>query len=74
VLLRPVIEAALFPTLAASVALGRWRSPESAAVLEARCRAPGARPALVGLTSKRVDKVLSKHGLTPADFNGQSGA
>ncbi|HEY3219412.1 MAG TPA: bacillithiol biosynthesis BshC [Gemmatimonadales bacterium] len=77
VLLRPVIEAALFPTVAYLGGPGEMEYlPESAPLFARLGVAPQAPiPRWSGLIIEaRVDKVLSKHGLTPADFNGQPGA
>lgn len=77
VLLRPVIEAALFPTLAYVGGPGEMEYlPESAPLFSSLGVAPQAHvPRWSGLIIEaRIDKVLSKHGLTPADFNGQPGA
>ena len=77
VLLRPVIEAALFPTLAYVGGPGEMDYLQDTAPLFSKLGvAPQARvPRWSGLIIEaRVDKVLSKHGLTPADFNGQPGA
>jgi uncharacterized protein YllA (UPF0747 family) len=77
VLLRPVIEAALFPTLAYVGGPGEMEYlPEAAPVFSALGVAPPAHvPRWSGvIVEVRVEKVLSKHGLTPADFEGQPGA
>jgi uncharacterized protein YllA (UPF0747 family) len=77
VLLRPVIEAALFPTLAYVGGPGEMDYLQDSAPLFSKLGvAPQARvPRWSGLIIEpRVDKVLSKHGLTPADFNGPPGA
>jgi len=77
VLLRPVIEAALFPTLAYVGGPGEMEYlPESAPLFRSLGVAPQAHvPRWSGLIIEaRIDKVLSKHGLTPADFDGTPGA
>jgi len=77
VLLRPVIEAALFPTLAYVGGPGEMEYlPEAAPLFSALGVAPQAHvPRWSGvIVEARVEKVLSKHGLTPADFDGQPGA
>lgn len=77
VLLRPVIEAALFPTLAYVGGPGEMEYlPESAPLFSSLGVTPQAHiPRWSGLIIEaRIDKVLSKHTLTPADFNGQLGA
>ena len=77
VLLRPVIEAALFPTLAYVGGPGEMEYlPEAAPLFSALGVAPQAHvPRWSGvIIEARVDKVLSKHSLTPADFDGQPGA
>ncbi len=76
VLLRPVIEAALFPTLAYVGGPGEMEYlPESAPLFSSLGVAPQAHvPRWSGLIIEaRIDKVLSKHGLTPADFDSQPG-
>lgn len=77
VLLRPVIEAALLPTLAYVGGPGEMEYlPESAplfAALGVTPQAPVPRWSGV-IVEARIDKVLKKHGLTLADFNGQPGA
>jgi uncharacterized protein YllA (UPF0747 family) len=77
VLLRPVIEAALFPTLGYVGGPGEMEYlPESGPLFSSLGVTPQAHvPRWSGLLIEtRVDKVLTKHGLTPADFNGQPGA
>jgi len=77
VLLRPVIEAALFPTLAYVGGPGEMDYLQDSAPLFSKLGvAPQARvPRWSGLIIEaRVDKVLSKHGLAPADFTGPPGA
>jgi uncharacterized protein YllA (UPF0747 family) len=76
VLLRPVIEAALFPTLAYVGGPGEMEYlPEAAPLFEGLGVAPQAHvPRWSGvIIEARVEKVLAKHGLTPADFAGQPG-
>jgi uncharacterized protein YllA (UPF0747 family) len=77
VLLRPVIEAALFPTVAYVGGPGEMEYLQDSASLFAKLGvAPQARvPRWSGLIIEtRVDKVLRKHGLTPADFGDPPGA
>src|SRR5258705_557031 len=77
VLLRPVIEAALFPTLAYVGGPGEMEYlPEAAPLFSSLGVAPQAHvPRWSGvIIEARVDKILSKHGLTLADFDGQPGA
>lgn len=77
VLLRPVIEAALFPTVAYVGGPGEMEYLQESASLFAKFgQTPQARvPRWSGLIIEaRVEKVLVKHGLTPADFDGQAGA
>ena len=76
VLLRPLIEAVLFPTLAYVGGPGEMEYlPESAWLFASLGVSPQAHvPRWSGLIIEaRIDKVLSKHGLTPADFAGQPG-
>jgi len=76
VLLRPVIEAALFPTLAYVGGPGEMEYlPEAAPLFSSLGVAPQAHVARWSglLIEARVDKILSKHGLTPADFDGPPG-
>jgi len=76
VLLRPLIEAALFPTLAYVGGPGEMEYlPESAPLFASLGVAPQAHvPRWSGLIIEaRIDKVLSKQGLTPADFDSQPG-
>ena len=76
VLLRPVIEAALFPTLAYVGGPGEMEYlPEAAPLFSRLGVAPQAHvPRWSGvIIEARVDKILHKHGLTPADFGGQPG-
>lgn len=73
VLLRPAVEAALFPTVAYLGGPGELGYLPDAAPLFARLgvRAPAPVPRWSGLIlESRVDKVLDRHGLTPADFDG----
>ncbi len=77
VLLRPVIEAALFPTLAYVGGPGEMEYlPEAAPLFSALGVAPQAHvPRWSGIIIEaRVEKVLTKHGLTPADFESPPGA
>jgi uncharacterized protein YllA (UPF0747 family) len=77
VLLRPVIEAALFPTVAYVGGPAEMEYlGESAALFSALGVTPQAHvPRWSGvIIEARIDKVLTKHRLTPADFNGQPGA
>jgi uncharacterized protein YllA (UPF0747 family) len=76
VLLRPVIEAALFPTLAYVGGPGEMEYlPEAAPLFAGLGVAPQAHvPRWSGvIIEARVEKVLTKHGLTSADFDGQPG-
>jgi uncharacterized protein YllA (UPF0747 family) len=76
VLLRPVIEAALFPTLAYVGGPGEMEYlPEAGPLFKRLGVAPQAHvPRWSGIIIEaRVEKVLSKHGLAPADFAGQPG-
>ena len=76
VLLRPVIEAALFPTLAYVGGPGEMEYlPEAAPLFSSLGVAPQAHVARWSglIIEARVDKILSKHGLTPADFDGPPG-
>ena len=77
VLLRPVIEAALFPTVAYAGGPGEMEYlQDSAALFKSLGVTPQARvPRWSGtIIEARVEKVLTKHGLTPADFDGTPGA
>jgi uncharacterized protein YllA (UPF0747 family) len=77
VLLRPVIEAALFPTLAYVGGPGEMEYlPEAAPLFKSLGVAPQAHvPRWSGIIIEaRVEKVLAKHGLAPADFSGPAGA
>jgi len=76
VLLRPVIEAALFPTLAYVGGPGEMEYlPEAGPLFSSLGVAPQTHvPRWSGvIIEARVDKILNKHGLTPADFAGQPG-
>ncbi len=77
VLLRPVIEAALFPTVAYAAGPGELEYlPEAAPLYERLGVAPQTPvPRWSGLViESRVEKVLERYGLTPADFAGPAGA
>jgi bacillithiol synthase len=77
VLLRPVIEAALFPTLAYVGGPGEMEYlPEAAPLFKSLGVAPQAHvPRWSGIIIEaRVEKVLAKHGLAPGDFGGPPGA
>ena len=77
VLLRPVIEAALFPTVAYVGGPGEMEYlPESKPLFAQLGVTPQAAvPRWSGMIIEaRVDKVLAKHGLTARDFDGQPGA
>jgi uncharacterized protein YllA (UPF0747 family) len=77
VLLRPVIEAALFPTLAYVGGPGEMEYlPEAAPLFSSLGVAAQAHvPRWSGIIIEaRVEKILSKHDLTPADFDSQPGA
>lgn len=76
VLLRPVVEAALFPTVAYVGGPGEMEYlPESAPLFTRLGVAAQAHvPRWSGLIlDARVDKLLTKLGLTPADFESQPG-
>jgi len=76
VLLRPVIEAALFPTLAYVGGPGEMEYlPESAPLFTALGVTPQAHvPRWSGIViSAKIDKILTKHSLTPADFATKPG-
>jgi uncharacterized protein YllA (UPF0747 family) len=76
VLLRPVIEAALFPTIAYVGGPGEMEYlPEAAPLFKSLGVAPQAHvPRWSGvIIEARVEKVLTKHRLTLADFDGQPG-
>ncbi len=76
VLLRPVIEAALFPTVAYAAGPGELDYlPEAAplyALLGVTPQTPVPRWSGIVLES-RVEKTLERYGLTPADFAGPAG-
>ena len=77
VLLRPVIEAALFPTVTYVGGPGEMEYLQDSAPLFAKLGVtPQARvPRWSGMIIEaRIDKVLSKHGLAPADFLSPPGA
>lgn len=77
VLLRPVIEAALFPTVAYVGGPGEMEYlPESAPLFQQLGVTPQAPvPRWSGVVVEpRVEKVLAKHGLTIQDFAGPAGA
>jgi uncharacterized protein YllA (UPF0747 family) len=77
VLLRPVIEAALFPTVAYVGGPGEMEYlPESAPLFSSLGVAPQTpvRRWSGLIIEARVEKVLTKQGLTPADFDGKPGA
>ncbi len=77
VLLRPVIEAALLPTVAYAAGPGELEYLPQAAPLYAHLgvtpQTPVPRWSGYVLES-RVEKVLERYGLTPADFDGPPGA
>ena len=76
VLLRPLIEAALFPTVAYVGGPGEMEYlPESAPLFARLGVAPQAHiPRWSGLiVESRVEKVLTKYGLKPDDFAGPTG-
>ena len=73
VLLRPAVEAALFPTVAYVGGPGELAYLPDAAPLFARLgvRAPAPVARWSGLILEpRIDKVLERHALSPADFDG----
>lgn len=77
VLLRPVIEAALFPTVAYVGGPGEMDYLPESAPLFSRLGVPAQAPVprWSGLIIEaRVEKVLTKHGLTSRDFDGSPGA
>lgn len=77
VLLRPAVEAALFPTVAYAAGPAELAYlPEAAPLYRQLGVSPQAPvPRWSGLlVEARVDKVLERHGLTPADFDGSPGA
>ena len=76
VLLRPVIEAALFPTVAYCAGPSEMEYlPEAAPIFEQLgVTAPAPVPRWSGMIIEaRIEKVLERHKLTPADFLGQAG-
>ena len=77
VLLRPVIEAALFPTVAYAAGPGELEYLPEAGALYQRLgvtqQTPVPRWSGIVLES-RIEKVLERYGLTPADFAGPPGA
>jgi uncharacterized protein YllA (UPF0747 family) len=76
VLLRPVNEAALFPTLAYVGGPGEMEYlPESAPLFASLGVTPQAHvPRWSGIViPAKIDKILTKHGLTPADFATKPG-
>ena len=76
VLLRPVIEASLFPTLAYVGGPGEMEYlPESAPLFSGLGVTPQAHvPRWSGMIiSAKIDKILTKQGLTPADFATKPG-
>ena len=76
VLLRPVIEAALFPTLAYVGGPGEMEYlPESAPLFESLGVTPQAHvPRWSGtIIEAKIDKILTKHDLTPTDFATKPG-
>lgn len=77
VLLRPAVEAALFPTVAYLGGPGELEYlPQAAPLHERLGTTPQTpRPRWSGmLVEGRVDKVLDRHGLEPAEFAGPDGA
>lgn len=77
VLLRPAVEAALFPTVAYVGGPSEMEYLPEAAPLFSRLgvTAPAAVLRWSGLiVEPRVEKVLERHGLSPADFDGSPGA
>ena len=77
VLLRPAVEAALFPTVAYVGGPGEMDYLPEAAPLFKRLAvmAPASVPRWSGLiVEARVEKVLERHGLAASDFNGAPGA
>jgi len=77
VLLRPVVESALFPTLAYAAGPGELEYlPDAAALYESlgvERQTPVPRWSGV-VVEGRVEKLMQKHGLTIADFEGPPGA
>jgi uncharacterized protein YllA (UPF0747 family) len=77
VLLRPVVEAALFPTVAYAAGPGELEYLGTTGPLYARLGVTPQTPVprWSGLVVEgRVEKVLERYGLTPADFAGSPGA
>lgn len=77
VLLRPVIEAALFPTVTYAAGPAELAYIPEAAPLYARLGVTPQTPVPRWsglLLDSRVEKVLERHGLTPDDFAGPPGA
>jgi uncharacterized protein YllA (UPF0747 family) len=77
VLLRPVIEAALFPTVAYAAGPGELDYLPQSAPLYAHLGVTPQTPVPRWsgfLLESRVEKVLERYGLTPADFVGPPGA
>lgn len=77
VLLRPVVEAALFPTVAYLAGPAEMEYLPEAAPLFARLGVapPAPVPRWSGIVLEaRIEKVLERHKLTPADFAGPPGA
>jgi len=76
VLLRPVVEAALFPTVAYVGGPGEMEYlPESAPLFSSLGVAPQTPVQRWSglIIEARIEKVLTKHGLTPAAFDGKPG-
>jgi uncharacterized protein YllA (UPF0747 family) len=76
VLLRPVVEAALFPTVAYAAGPGELEYFPAAAPLYARLGVTPQTPVPRWsgfVVESRVEKVLERHRLTPADFVGPPG-
>jgi uncharacterized protein YllA (UPF0747 family) len=77
VLLRPVIEAALFPTVAYCAGPSEMEYlPQAGPIFtQLGVAAPVPVPRWSGIIIEaRIEKVLERHTLTPADFLGQPGA
>ncbi len=77
VLLRPVVEAALFPTVAYAAGPGELEYLPDAAPLYRELGVPPQTPVARWsgvLVEGRFDKVMRKHGLTLADFETPPGA
>ena len=76
VLLRPVVEAALFPTVAYAAGPGELEYLPEAAPLYVRLGVAPQTPVPRWsgfVVEGRVEKVLERYGLTPADFGGPPG-